>query len=98
MSHLFWLDQERLNRIKRILPKPRGVDRYDDRKVLSGITHVIRNGLRWSVARPCQSRRGEWQGRVAGQSGRDNPLISQPLFGACHPCHLKQAFSYRVSP
>ena len=27
MSHLFWLDQERLNRIKHMFPKPRGVAR-----------------------------------------------------------------------
>lgn len=50
MSHLFWLDQERLNCIKHIFPKPRGVARVDDRRVLSGIIHVIRNGLRWRDA------------------------------------------------
>jgi len=50
MSHLFWLDQERLNRIKHMFPKLRGVARADDRKVLSGIIHVIRNGLRWRDA------------------------------------------------
>ena len=50
MSHLFWLDQKRLNRIKHMFPKPRGVARADDRKVLSGIIHVIRNGLRWRDA------------------------------------------------
>ena len=60
MSHLFWLDQERLNRIKHMFPKPRGVARADDRKVLSGIIHVIRNGLRifdavLGVARQCTS-------------------------------------------
>ena len=52
MSHLFWLDQERLNRIKHMFPKPRGVARVDDRRVLSGIIHVIRNGLRWRDAAP----------------------------------------------
>ena len=52
MSHLFWLDQERLNRIKHIFPKPRGVARVDDRRVHSGIIHVIRNGLRWRDAPP----------------------------------------------
>lgn len=50
MSHLFWLDQEHLNRIKHMLPKPRGVARSDGRMVLSGIIHVIRNGLRWRDA------------------------------------------------
>lgn len=33
MSHLLWLDQERLNRIKYMFPKPLGVARADDRKV-----------------------------------------------------------------
>ena len=46
MSHLFWLDREHLARIKHMFPKPRGVARSDDRTVLSGIIHVIRNGLR----------------------------------------------------
>lgn len=50
MSHLFWLDHEHLNRIKQLFPKPRGVARSDDRTVLSGIIHVIRNGLRWRDA------------------------------------------------
>ncbi len=52
MSHLFWLDQEHVNRIKHMFPKPRGVARSDDRTVLSGIIHVIRNGLRWRDAPP----------------------------------------------
>ncbi|WP_170586705.1 hypothetical protein [Ruegeria sp. HKCCA5426] len=47
MSHLFWPDQELLNRIKHMFLKPRGVARGDDRKLLSGVIHVIRNGLRW---------------------------------------------------
>ena len=42
MSHLFWLDEEHLKRIRRMFPKPRGVRRADDRRVLS--VHVIRNG------------------------------------------------------
>ena len=50
MSHLFWRDREHLARIKHMFPKPRGVARSDDRTVLSGIIHVIRNGLRWRDA------------------------------------------------
>ena len=30
--------------------KPRGVPRVDDRRVISGIIHVIRNGLMWRDA------------------------------------------------
>jgi putative transposase len=50
MSHLFWLDEEHLKLIGHMFPKPRGVKRADDRRVLSGIIHVIRNGLRWRDA------------------------------------------------
>jgi transposase len=50
MSHLFWLKHEHLKRIQHLFPKPRGVARVDDRRVLSGIIHVIRNGLRWRDA------------------------------------------------
>ncbi len=42
MSHLFWFDQEHLNRIRHLFPKPQGVARIDNQKVLSGIIHVIR--------------------------------------------------------
>jgi len=52
ISRLFWIDQEHLKRIQHLFPKPRGVARVDDRKVLSGIIHVIRNGLRWRDAPP----------------------------------------------
>ena len=34
MSHLLWLDQERLNRIMHMFPKPHGVARVDDRRIL----------------------------------------------------------------
>ena len=46
MSHLFWLDEEHLKRIGYMFPKPRGVKRADDRRVLSGIIHVIRKNRR----------------------------------------------------
>ena len=37
--------------IQPLLPnKPRGVPRVDDRRVISGIIHVIRNGLMWRDA------------------------------------------------
>ena len=48
--NFFWLKHEHLKRIQHLFPKPRGVARVDDRHVLSGIIHVIRNGLRWRDA------------------------------------------------
>ena len=49
MSKLFWLSEEQIEKIKPLLPnKVRGVALVDDRRVLSGIIHVIKRGLHWS--------------------------------------------------
>ena len=50
MSDLFWLSDRQLRRIEPYFPLSHGVKRVDDRRVLSGIIHVIRNGLRWRDA------------------------------------------------
>jgi len=50
MSDQFWLRKEQLARIEPYFPLSHGVPRVDDRKVVSGIIHVIRNGLRWRDA------------------------------------------------
>lgn len=47
MSRLFWPTEEQVERIAPFFPKERGVERADDRKVLSGIIYVIKNGLQW---------------------------------------------------
>ena len=47
----FWLSDEQWGRLAPLLPnKPRGEPRVDDRRVISGIIFVIRNGLRWRDA------------------------------------------------
>ena len=50
MRDLFWLSEEQLARIKPFFPLAHGVPRVDDRKVISGIIFVIKNGLRWREA------------------------------------------------
>jgi len=50
MDGLFWLSPVQLNRIKPCFPLSHGVSRKDDRKVVSGIIYVIRNGLQWKDA------------------------------------------------
>ena len=50
MSDLFWLTRSQLMRIAPFFPLSHGVARVDDRRVISGIIHVIRNGLRWRDA------------------------------------------------
>jgi putative transposase len=50
-DHHFWLSEAQFARLKPLLPnKPRGVPRVDDRRVISGIIHVIRGGLMWRDA------------------------------------------------
>jgi transposase len=45
---LFWLSDEQWGRVKPHLPTDvRGKPRVDDRRVISGIVHVLRSGCRW---------------------------------------------------
>lgn len=46
MSDCYWLTEAQLKRINPYFPQPHGRQRVDDRRVISGIIHVIRNGLR----------------------------------------------------
>jgi transposase len=50
MSDLFWLTDEQMERLRPFFPKSHGKPRVDDRRVLSGIVFVNRNGLRWRDA------------------------------------------------
>ena len=50
MSDLIWLSESQMRRIEPYFPLSHGVPRVDDRKVISGIIFVIRNGLRWRDA------------------------------------------------
>lgn len=50
MSNLFWLTDAQMERLKPFFPKRHGKPRGDDRRVLSGIIFINRNGLRWCDA------------------------------------------------
>jgi putative transposase len=50
MSGQFWLTDKQVERLRPHFPKPRGKPRVDDRRVLSGVLFVLRNGLRWQDA------------------------------------------------
>jgi transposase len=48
MADLFWFSEAQWARIEPLLPKnTRGLKRVDDRRVLSGIVHVLKTGCRW---------------------------------------------------
>jgi transposase len=47
-KNLFWLNDAQWARIAPHLPTDvRGVERQDDRRVISGIIHVLKTGCRW---------------------------------------------------
>jgi transposase len=50
MSNIYWLSEEQMVRLRPFFPKSHGVLRVDDRRVLSGIIFINRNGLRWCDA------------------------------------------------
>ena len=53
MAHLFWLTDEQWKAIDPLLPRNRpGARRVDDRRVISGIVHVLKSGCRWQDCPP----------------------------------------------
>ncbi len=50
MGAVFLLSQKQLNMIQCHFPTPHGKPRVDDRRVISGIIDVIRQGLQWKDA------------------------------------------------
>jgi transposase len=69
MSNLFWLSEDQMVRLRPYFPKSRGRSRVDDRRVLSGIIFINRNGLRW-----CDGEGGN----AIGSSGRQNAEYGPP--------------------
>ena len=48
MAALYWLSDAEWARIEPLLPRGRrGAHRVDDRRVISGILHMLRSGARW---------------------------------------------------
>ena len=51
MSEVYWLTDGQWSRLAPLLPNDtRGVPRVDDRRVISGIVHVLKSGGRWADA------------------------------------------------
>ena len=52
-KQLYWLSDEEWQRIEPLLPRGRrGARRVDDRRVISGIVHMLRSGGRWRDCPP----------------------------------------------
>ncbi len=75
-DHQFWLSEAQFARLEPLLPnKPRGVPRVDDRRVISGIIHVIRGGLMWRDA-PAAYASGDLA--VGARPGRADQTVARP--------------------
>lgn len=93
MSKLYWLSDAEWARIEPLLPRGRkGAHRVDDRRVISGIVHMLRSGARW---RDCPeaycpyttiynrfnrwSRQGIWSGMffaLTGSTGNCSGVVA----------------------
>ena len=52
-GNLFWLSEDQWQRIEPHLPRDvLGKERVDDRRVISGILHVLKSGCRWCDCPP----------------------------------------------
>ena len=103
MSGLFWFSDEQWSRIEGAPPtNTRGLKRVDDRRVLSGIVHVIKSGCRWSDC-PADygprktiynrfvrwAKRGVWEGifaALAGAEGEPDRLMIDSTIVKAHRC------------
>src|SRR5438552_19180054 len=57
-KQLYWLSDQEWGRIEPLLPRGRrGAHRVDDRRVISGILHMLRSGARW---RDCPAEYGPY--------------------------------------
>ena len=89
MADHFWLSEAPCARLQPLLPTDiRGVPRVDDRRVISGIVHVLQSGWRWrdapSVYGPPKTlynrfvrgaRKGVWEGVFTALATADGPPV-----------------------
>ncbi len=65
MSNLYWLSDDQMAKLEPFFPKSHGKPCVDDKRVLSGIIFINRNGLRWrdapSVYGPHKTLYSHWK-------------------------------------
>ncbi len=87
MEGVYWISDEAWAKLEPLLPKNRpGPKREDNRRVISGILHVLRSGCRWSDCPPAYGPRTTIStastagaSRVSGESCSSS---SQPVVGS----------------
>lgn len=92
-KNLYWLSDREWQRIEPHLPRDvRGKARVDDRRVISGIVHVLRSGCRWCDCPPEYgppttiynrfvrwARRGVWENLFRALAGDGRSLETQSI-------------------
>ena len=111
MARLFWLSDEAWARIEPHLPHGQpGKPRFDDRRVISGILHVLKVGCRWqdppSAYGPHTtidnrynrgSQRGVWQ-RLFAKIAATGPVPDALMLDAFHVKAHRPASGRNVWP
>ena len=109
--NLFWLSDEQWSRIKPHLPTDvRGVERVDDRRVISGIVHVLKSGCRWCDCPPEYgpattiynrfvrwARRGIWENLFRELAGRGRSTATQMIDSTHVKAHRSAAGGKRMA-
>jgi len=81
--NLFWLSDEQWKRIEPHLPKKvRGKKRVDDRRVISGIVHILKSGCRWSDCPEAYGPATTIYNRFARWARLSGTICSGSLLGA----------------
>ena len=102
---VFWLSEGQFERLRPLLPTDtRGVRRVDDRRVISGIVHVLQSGCRWRDAPLCYGPRktlynrfvrwaakGVWEGVLRTLAASGGPPEALLLDGTPVKAHRSAA-------
>ena len=102
-GNLFWLNEEQWRQIAPYLPTDvRGKDRVDDRRVISGILHVLKSGCRWCDCPPEYgppttiynrfvrwAERGVWERLFRELAGRGRSTATQMIDSTHIKAHQK---------
>ena len=83
-KQLYWLNDAEWKRIEPLLPRGRrGAHRVDDRRVISGIMHMLRSGARW---RDCPPDYGPYTTIYNRFNRWSRPASIFGAFSSCGPC------------
>jgi transposase len=75
MAELWLLNGAQMRRIAPDFPLSQGIPRVDDRRIVSGIIFVVRNGLRGRDAPPARPGRSAAASRGGGQGAAPAELV-----------------------